>query len=163
MRKIFLFLLLVLPLYLTASIYSLDKLYFLCPVKYQGDIVIRCDARGNGFFAAPRNSRRVHRGVDLFSDVGTPVFAARSGVVSVAKEEKMGMGKYVVIKHPEGMATLYGHLSDMYVSRGRFVKQGEIIGRVGKTGNAVSLAIQPHLHFEVRQDGILQDPLEYLS
>lgn len=163
MKKVLLFLLLTIPVYLIVSLSFLDKLYFLCPIEYRGDIVVRCDSRGNGFFAASRNGRMIHRGIDLFSAIGTPVFAARSGIATVAREEKMGMGKYVVIKHAQNITTLYGHLSDIYVSRGQFVRQGELIGRVGKTGNARSPAIQPHLHFEVREKGIHQDPLEYLN
>jgi len=84
-------------------------------------------------------------------------------MVMVTRDEKRGMGKYVVIKHPGNLITLYGHLSDIYVYRYEFVRQGTLIGRVGKTGNARSSAIQPHLHFEVRKNGLPQDPLDYLQ
>ena len=163
MKKVFLFLLVATPLYLALCIYFLDKHYFASPLEYQGAMSIRADGRGNGFFASPRNGKRVHRGIDLCARIGAPVFAVRSGTVAVATEEKFGMGKYVVIKHPGHMITLYGHLSGINVVKGQFVRQGALIGRVGKTGNANSKAMQPHLHFEVRVNEIPQDPLEYLD
>jgi murein DD-endopeptidase MepM/ murein hydrolase activator NlpD len=163
MKKILLFLLLALPVYLAASIYFLDKDYFLCPVEYRGDILVRCDSKGNGFFASSRRGRRMHQGLDLFAPVGSPVFASRSGVVTVTTDQKRGMGKYIVIRHQGGLMTLYGHLSDIYVRKYQFVRQGTLIGRVGKTGNANSPAILPHLHFEVRKNGIPQDPFDYIQ
>lgn len=163
MKKILLFLLLALPVYLAASFYFLDKDYFLCPIEYRGDMLIRSDAKGEGFFASSRNGSRLHRGLDLYASLGSPVFASRSGMVIVVRDEKRGMGKYIVIRHPGGLLTLYGHLSEIYVRKHAFVRQGALIGRVGKTGNANSPAIQPHLHFEVRKNGAYQDPLNYLQ
>jgi murein DD-endopeptidase MepM/ murein hydrolase activator NlpD len=163
MKKLFLFLLFILPVYLTVSIYFLDKDYFLCPVEYQGDILIRSDSKGNGLFASSRKGNRMHQGLDLFAEVGSPVFASRSGMVVVTRDEKRGMGKYVVIRHPGKLITLYGHLCEIYVHKYELVRQGSLIGRVGKTGNARSDAIQPHLHFEVRKNGIPQDPMDYLQ
>ncbi|MGE5197770.1 MAG: M23 family metallopeptidase [Deltaproteobacteria bacterium] len=156
-------LLFAVPVYLIAGIYFLDKECFLCPLEYKGTIIIRADSRGNGFFASPRNGHRTHRGIDLSAPIGTPVLAARSGIVSVVRDEKLGMGKYVVIKHLGNMTTLYGHLSQIDVSEYQFIRQGTIIGRVGKTGNANSPAMQPHLHFEVKEGGVPQDPLDYLD
>ncbi len=143
-------------------VYFLDKNYFLCPVEYGGNIVVRSDNRGSGFFGADRNGNRVHQGIDLFARVATPVLASRSGRVSSAARNH-GMGNYVVIRHADNIATIYGHLSKIYVARGQFVRQGDVIGRVGKTGNANYRDIQPHLHFEVRRQGLAQDPLEYLE
>ncbi len=154
--------LIVLPFYLGVTFYFLDKVYFLCPVHYNGDMVIRCDSRGDGTFAARRNGRRVHNGIDLLSEIGTPVFACRSGRARVA-EQKDGMGNYVILYHQGDFNTTYGHLSAVGVRNGVFVRQGEFIGRVGKTGNANHPDIQSHLHFEIRKDGIPQDPMEYLE
>jgi murein DD-endopeptidase MepM/ murein hydrolase activator NlpD len=162
MKKIFLFLLIVLPVYLLASLYFLDKDYFLSPIEYKVVILVRCDSRGNGFFGADRKGKRLHQGIDLFAEIGTPVLASRSGAVIVAKGSR-GMGNYVIVRHPAGLITIYGHLSAIYVSKGQFVRQGEIIGAVGKTGNAQYRDIQPHLHFEVRKNGVPQDPLGYLQ
>lgn len=161
MKKIPLLLLVLLPFCLSAVLYYLDKEYFLCPVEYRHDLVIRSDARGNGYFGTPRNGNRTHRGVDLFAEVGTEVVAARSGIVAQARKEN-GMGNYIVLMHPGGVTTLYGHLHKIYVRPGQFLRQGEIIGQVGKTGNANYRDIQPHLHFEVKKKGLPQDPMEYL-
>jgi murein DD-endopeptidase MepM/ murein hydrolase activator NlpD len=163
MRKLILFLFLAtLPLYLIISIYFLDKQYFLCPIEYKGNFIVRNDNRGDGFFAAKRNGGRMHNGVDLFAETGTPVLAARSGKV-IAAEHSRGMGNYVIIGHPGDIITLYGHLSGFCVLENDFVRQGQVIGSVGKTGNANYRDIQPHLHFEVRKEGIPQDPLKYLE
>lgn len=162
MKKLLPFLLLVLPVYLVLSFYFLDKHYFLCPIEYKGDIVIRSDSRGDGFFAAHRNGRRTHEGIDLFAEVGTPVLASRFGLVVAARKSK-GMGNFVIIRHNGHIITIYGHLREIYVRRHEFVRQGEVIGSVGKTGNANYPDIKPHLHFEVRKGGMPQDPLEYLQ
>lgn len=162
MKKILLFLLLILPFYLFISIYFLDKSYFLCPIEYKGDIIIRNDSRGDGSFAANRNGGRIHEGIDLFAKIGTPVLACRSGMV-IAASKSRGMGNYVIIRHPGNIITIYGHLSKVYVHRYKFVRQGEVIGSVGRTGNANHPKIYPHLHFEVRKYGIPQDPMEYLE
>ncbi len=163
MKKILLFLLLIImPVYLSVSLYFLDKDYFICPIEYNGDAVIRCDSRGDGFFAAKRNGNRTHQGIDFFAEIGNPVLAARSGRV-IAATKNRGMGNYIIIRHPGNTITIYGHLSQIYVYRNQFVKQGEAIGSVGKTGNAKYRDVQPHLHFEVRKNGVPQDPLEYLE
>lgn len=162
MKKTLLFLLIILPIYLLISLYFLDKDYFLCPIKYQSDIIIRSDRWGDGFFGALRFGRRLHQGIDLFAAVGTPVYASRFGRV-IAASQNRGMGKYVIIKHPNNIITIYGHLSKIYVAKHKFLRQGQIIGAVGKTGNANFRDIQPHLHFEIRKNGIPQDPLEYLE
>ena len=162
MKKILLFLLIVLPFYLFINLYFLDKEYFLCPIKYQGDMVIRSDRRGSGFFGADRNGNRMHQGVDFLAKIGTPVLASRSGKVIDAKHTR-GMGNYIIIRHRDDIVTIYGHLYNIYVNKGNFLRQGDVIASVGKTGNANYRDIQPHLHFEVRKNGVPQDPLEYLE
>ena len=168
MKKILLFLLVIMPIYLSVSLYFLDKNYFLCPIEYKGDAVIRCDLRGEGLFAAKRNGNRVHEGLDLFAEIGTPVKASRSGIVIISrvitnKEKKTGSGNYIVILHPGGITTTYGHLLEVYVRKNYLIRQGKVIGSVGKTGNASYPDIQPHLHFEIRKNRVPQDPLEYLQ
>ncbi len=165
MKKFLLFslvIILVILIYLFISPYFMDTVSFLCPIEYQKEIVIRNDTRGDGYFAASRNGRRIHNGIDFLAELYTPVLASRSGRVSAA-ERNQGMGNYIKIKHHGNIVTIYGHLSEIFVKRNQFVRQGQIIGSVGKTGNANSPAILPHLHFEVRKDGIPQDPMEYLE
>lgn len=162
MKKLFLLLLIILPIGLCATFYFLDKVYFLCPIEYKGDIVIRCDKMGDGFFDASRNGNRKHEGIDLLAQLGTPVRACRLGIVTAATQRR-GMGKYVVIKHFKGLTSIYGHLSEISVRKNSIVRQGDLIGRVGKTGNANYKSMLSHLHFEVREDGLPVDPLPYLQ
>lgn len=152
-----------LPVYISVNLGCyLDKEYFLCPIEYRHDLIIRSDVRGEGYFGSSRNGKRTHRGIDLFAEVGTPVLASRSGPAIVAKQNQ-GMGNYIIINHSQRLSTLYGHLSRVYVTDNQFVRQGQIIGEVGKTGNANYRDIHPHLHFEVKKDEVPQDPLEYLQ
>jgi len=161
-KKILIAILIVLAVYFIAQFYFLDKCYFLCPIEYKQNIIIRNDSRGDGYFAANRRGKRIHQGVDLLAEIGTPVFASRLGVIKSAKENR-GMGKFVVIQHSGGIYTIYGHLSKIYVVKNQLVRQNDIIGAVGKTGNANHPAMQPHLHFEVRKNGVPEDPLDYLD
>ncbi|MCW6050738.1 M23 family metallopeptidase [Lyngbya sp. CCAP 1446/10] len=90
---------------------------------------------------------RFHTGTDLGAEMGTPVLAAYAGQVAIA-DWLGGYGLTVVLNHKkESQETLYGHLSELFVKPGEFVKQGETIGRVGSTG----MSTGPHLHFEIRQ------------
>lgn len=90
---------------------------------------------------------RMHTGTDLAAPQGTPVVAAYSGRVAVS-DFMGGYGLTVVIGHSEKSAeTLYGHLSEIFVKAGEWVEQGDVIGRVGSTGNSTG----PHLHFELRK------------
>ncbi len=161
MKKLIVTSVIIILLCLT-GFYFFDKNCIVCPIKYKGEIVIRADSRGNGLFGCGRNGNRLHEGIDLFADVGTPVLAARTGIV-VAATQNRGMGKYIVIRHLNGLKTIYGHLSQIYVKNRTFAWRGQIIGAVGKTGNARYKMIGSHLHFEIRKDGIPQDPLTYLK
>ena len=140
---------------------GIDKQYFICPIEYKNDIIIRNDHRGDGLFASSRSGRRMHKGLDLLAQVGTVVCAAKSGKVVSATQNK-GMGKYIIIKHRDDVITIYGHLSDIFVCKGAYLRQGQVIGSVGKTGNARAADMLPHLHFEIRKNGVPQDPLEYI-
>ncbi|MEB3356145.1 MAG: peptidoglycan DD-metalloendopeptidase family protein [Synechococcales bacterium] len=92
-------------------------------------------------------TQRMHTGTDLGAPLGTPVVAAYSGQVGVS-DFLGGYGLTVVLNHAEAAAqTLYGHLSEVFVQSGEWVEQGDVIGRVGSTGNSTG----PHLHFEYRQ------------
>jgi murein DD-endopeptidase MepM/ murein hydrolase activator NlpD len=101
--------------------------------------------------------RRLHGGIDIDSDSGTPIAAAESGLVLLA-ESYGGYGKAVVIDHGGGLTTLYAHQSKLAVSAGDRVERGSVIGYVGCTGFCTG----PHLHFEVWEAGNRVDPMRYL-
>ncbi len=100
---------------------------------------------------------RTHEGLDIINDVGTPVYAAADGVVEMAGHSGGGYGIVVVIRHGYGYQTLYGHLSKVLVHEGQTVKRGDCIAKSGRTG----LVSGPHLHYEVRYNGVCQNPADY--
>ena len=162
MRKfIYLIILILICFVILLGMAGMDKQYFICPIEYKNDIIIRNDNRGDGLFASSRSGRRIHKGVDLFADVGTAVYAAKSGRVISATQNR-GMGKYIIIKHRDNIITIYGHLSNIFVRKNDYLRQGQAIGSVGKTGNARAAGMLPHLHFEIRKNGVPFDPLEYI-
>ena len=96
----------------------------------------------------------MHTGLDFPAPTGTPVVAARTGIVTVARWLS-GYGNTVAIRHKLGTSTLYAHLSAIFVRPGQRVAVGQPVGRVGATGSATG----PHLHFELRVRGAPIDPL----
>lgn len=102
-------------------------------------------------------SRGVHTGLDIATSLGTPIEAAASGVVTYAGWCG-GYGNLLVIDHGQGVQTYYAHCSALYVSAGTDVSQGEEVAAIGSTGNSTG----PHVHLEVRVDGICQDPQNYV-
>ncbi len=99
---------------------------------------------------------RLHAGVDIGAPTGTQILAADTGMVAFAGWNG-GYGNFVKIDHGGGKQTWYGHMSKISVSVGQSVNKGDVIGTVGSTGNSTG----PHLHFEVRIDGVAKDPLGY--
>jgi peptidoglycan DL-endopeptidase CwlO len=105
-------------------------------------------------------SYEYHPGIDIAVPEGTPIRAAASGTVSLqqSEAESGGYGNYTCIDHGGGLSTCYAHQSSFAVSLGQAVSQGAIIGYTGCTGYCFG----PHLHFEVRIDGSVTDPMGYL-
>ena len=123
----------------------------------QRPLIIRHDAKGRGQFFAPRSGHRHHRGLDLVAQLDSPVRAIRSGrVVQIGVHR--GLGKFVELEHRGRLRSLYAHLHEIQVDVGARVRQGEVIGTVGKTGNARHPSISPHVHLEVLRDGEPIDP-----
>jgi murein DD-endopeptidase MepM/ murein hydrolase activator NlpD len=100
---------------------------------------------------------RFHEGVDLAAPAGTEVYAAANGIVTEVGADPI-YGNYVVIRHDGNWASLYGHLQKAAVTLRMNVKSGMLIGWVGSTGQSTG----PHLHFELRQNGMARDPDKYL-
>lgn len=153
--------LLTIVLYKPVSViyFKITEPFFSNPVKIDPNnrLNIRNDALGGGHYGAKRRNGRRHSGIDIQSPVGTPVYASRSGIAFFGNVPT-GYGKYVTIYHPDGYQSFYAHLSDWRGRGVREVHKGELIGFVGKTGNASSKLMQPHLHFEIRRDGEPVDP-----
>lgn len=98
--------------------------------------------------------RRMHNGIDLRGNTGTPTYAVTNGVVIKAADTKNGYGKEVRIRHDNGMITQYAHLNRITTRKGRRVKKGQPIGKVGSTG----MSTGPHLHFGVMKNGKWVNP-----
>lgn len=101
--------------------------------------------------------RRHHEGIDLAAPRGTPIYAARDGVVEFSGW-RGGYGRAVFVNHGGGIVTVYGHASKLLVDAGQRVKKGQLIAKVGCTG----VCTGSHLHFEVRVGGRATNPLPYL-
>jgi murein DD-endopeptidase MepM/ murein hydrolase activator NlpD len=98
--------------------------------------------------------RRMHTGIDFGAPMGSPIYAAAGGEIFHAGWLG-GYGRCIIILHGDGISTLYGHCSVLEVQPGQYVRRGQVIGRVGSTGFSTG----PHLHFEVRKDGVPINPM----
>ena len=98
-----------------------------------------------------------HTGLDIATSTGTPVAAAASGTVTFSGW-KGSYGNLLVITHSNGIQTYYGHCNKLYVSAGQSVSAGQTVAAVGSTGNSTG----PHLHFEIRSNGVALNPQNYL-
>ncbi|MBE5954642.1 MAG: hypothetical protein E7257_10915 [Lachnospiraceae bacterium] len=115
---------------------------------------------GDYEFSSPYGPRwgRTHEGIDLAVSTGTEVWAAAEGVV-IQSGWNGGYGISIYVDHGNGIITRYGHLSQAYAQVGRKVKQGEVIGLSGNTGNSTG----PHLHFEIRIGDVSVNPANYVD
>jgi murein DD-endopeptidase MepM/ murein hydrolase activator NlpD len=105
-----------------------------------------------------RKGREPHDGIDLAAPLGTPVRTAAAGTVIYAGEQR-GYGLIAIIEHPNGLTTIYAHNRDLRVRAGQHIREGEVIATVGESGRTTG----PHLHFEVRCEGVPVDPLDHLG
>src|SRR5262249_41862703 len=99
----------------------------------------------------------MHTGIDFRGNIGDPIRATASGVVTIAGWNG-GYGKLVEVDHGNGLATRYGHLSEIDVTVGQHIRIGQIIGRLGTTGRSTG----PHVHYETRVRGDAVDPQKFL-
>lgn len=98
-----------------------------------------------------------HTGLDIATKTGTPIVAAASGTVTYSGYQG-SLGYLIKISHGDGVETYYGHCSKLYAKVGQYVNQGETIAAVGSTGNSTG----PHLHLEVRVNGVAYNPQNYV-
>lgn len=99
-----------------------------------------------------------HQGLDIAGPYGTPIKAAASGTVTYSGNANDGFGNYIIISHGNGVQTVYAHCSQLLAYKGQTVKQGEVIAKMGSTGNSTGV----HLHLEVRKNGITYNPQNYI-
>lgn len=126
--------------------YDIDCSGFVMPLE--GDIRITSQ------YGYRRRYRRQHKGIDLALRTGDDVRAAFDGKVRIRDYERGGYGNYIVIRHDNGLETVYAHMSRSIAQEGQIVKAGEVIGKGGSTGRSTG----PHLHFETRFLGIDINP-----
>ena len=126
------------------------------PETYNIDLTGFCMPTANTKVTSPFGPRwrRMHNGIDIKVYVGDTIVSAFDGKVRIVKYERSGYGKYVVIRHDNGLETVYGHLSKQLVKENQIVKAGEVIGLGGNTGRSTG----SHLHFETRFMGIAINP-----
>ncbi|OQB15173.1 MAG: Stage II sporulation protein Q [Firmicutes bacterium ADurb.Bin193] len=136
-----------------------EKVVFMLPLQgelgaeYSGDELV---------FSQTMQDWRVHKGIDIRGNVGTQVKAAADGVVTNVFGDEM-MGATVVIQHVGGIETVYSNLQiEVIAELGQKVKKGDVIGGVGTTA-ASEIVEPPHLHFEMKKDGIHVNPFDFIS
>lgn len=113
---------------------------------------------GVGLRASPwTGEAEFHSGLDIPNPTGTPIYAPANGIVDFVGESN-GNGRNVVLNHGQGITTQYAHLSKAHVKKGDGIRKGQHIANVGSTGKSTS----PHLHYEVRIDGVPIDPRRHL-
>lgn len=111
-----------------------------------------------GYRQSPFTGRReFHKGLDIANRVGTPIVASADGIVSYCGKKGL-IGNLVVIDHGHGLVTRYGHVNSAEVHVGAVVKRGQIIAHMGNTGRSTG----PHLHYEVRLNGLQVNPSKYI-
>lgn len=114
----------------------------------------------NGTISSRYGSRwgKNHNGIDIANSTGTAIKAADEGVVKFSGIQN-GYGNIIIIDHKNGYNTYYGHCSELLKEVGDVVEKGDVIAKMGNTGRSTG----PHLHFEIRKDGEIMDPLSYVS
>lgn len=136
------------------------------PLSYDGFIWPIDSRRITAYFhdpSYPFNSIFLHSAIDIGTKQGTPIKAPASGYVGRAKDGGMGYS-YIMLLHANGLATVFGHVSKIYVKEDEYVSQGQVIGLTGAmpgTPGAGPFTTGPHLHLEVRFNGIPTNPLKY--
>lgn len=142
-----------------------DKPYIAKQVLAYSGPIPESASRGSGAFSWPTSGAisqpywNGHRAIDISAWTGTAITAADSGYVIAARTGwNNGYGTMVMVDHGGGYVTLYGHMNSIFVRQGENVTKGQQLGTVGNTGNSTG----PHLHFEVRYQGVARNPFNFL-
>ena len=106
----------------------------------------------------PHARPRPHLGLDLAAPKGTPIYAAHGGLVVYAGSGFRGYGRFVIVEYGDDWATFYSHLDKILIKQGETIRQGQLIGKMGRTGRATGT----HLHFELRRKRKALDPIAFL-
>ena len=145
--------------------------YNINPLEFDEAIDIKLyDLPANRYWSAPLNEGKLtsnfgyrwgrwHTGADLDLETGDPIYASFDGIVRVVGWDGSGYGRYILVRHYNGLETLYGHMSKQTVETGQLVKAGDQLGLGGSTGRSSG----PHLHFETRYEGNPFTPLAIYS
>jgi murein DD-endopeptidase MepM/ murein hydrolase activator NlpD len=126
------------------------------PTGVGGDGTFRNPLRG---YVVGWTFQEWHRGIDLMTWEGSPVYASDPGIVIFAGWNTWGYGNLIVVSHGNGWTTYYAHLSYLNVGCGQYVKGGQLIGEVGTTGRSSG----PHLHYEIRQNNEPLNPENFIT
>lgn len=124
--------------------------------KYTGKFIWPVDG---GYVSCHINGYKGHTGMDIAAAKGTNIRASMSGRVITVKKLNYGYGYHIILDHGNGVQTLYAHCSKLLVELGEYVEQGEIIAKVGSTGNSTG----PHCHFEIRINKKYMNPANYIG
>lgn len=147
---------------LEENIHKLDQ-HLLDKESYLSSTPTLLPARGwiTSYFGqriSPHSGKlKMHEGIDVGAPYGTHIIAPADGVITYSGE-KAGFGKFVQIDHGFGIETLYAHNQNLFVKNGQKIKRGALLAGVGSTGHSTG----PHLHYEVRVNGIAVDPLYFI-
>ncbi len=139
-----------------------EKLSFIAPVSI-GKVGMNWSA-DIPVFSNTMEDYRVHLGVDITAEAGTPVYAAANGTVEAVEFDPM-MGQTVIITHADGYKTVYRNMQTSIpagIEKGKAVKAGDTIGAVGDTA-LVEISEEPHLHFEIYKDDTSENPMEHIT
>jgi murein DD-endopeptidase MepM/ murein hydrolase activator NlpD len=129
------------------------------PSRFVPDRLLQWPAQGLLSSNFGHRGRRLHAGIDISGERGTPIVAADAGIVLFSGSGPNGYGNTVMLYHTHGLVTLYAHNERNIVRQGDRVQRGQTIAFMGETGRASGT----HLHFEVHQDGRLTDPRRWLQ
>lgn len=136
---------------------SNSNIFNYTPTAFPVDTPLFISRKYGKYIDPLTNTKKLHEGFDFRGNIGDPVYASAKGTV-LRTGNDLFFGRFIEIRHRDGITTYYSHLDRVMVSQGQQVAKGKKIGTLGKTGAAIS----PNLHFEIRENSIAVDPRKYL-